>query len=173
MAFIDEDFEVGEPMQETVTNPAATSSTPAPPPAFEPPCGIQRISQMLADPEVPSANIGRAIAREIAGVIEKMTEDRPLRHRRPRRDLNDEIKAYRELQRSVTESDALATKDTLNLDGPKFKFVFTEIIGLFQQALKDAGVDHQLAQNIMLQFADLVKANDENLRRELSRNAVR
>jgi hypothetical protein len=81
------------------------------------------------------------------------------------RHFNDEIKAYRELQRTLTESDALSNKDTLNLDGPKFKFVFTEIIALFQQALKGAGVDDQLAHNVVLQFRDLVKMNEENLRR--------
>lgn len=171
MAFPDEDFELDdEHIQETVTN-AATTSVPAPSPAFEPSGGLERISEMLADPEVPIANIGRAVALEIASVIKKMTEDRPPRHRRPRRHFNDEIKAYRELQRTLTESDALSNKDTLNLDGPKFKFVFTEIVGLFHQALKEAGVDHQLVQNIMLQFGDLVKVNEENLRKEL--NAVR
>jgi hypothetical protein len=100
-----------------------------------------------------------------------MTEDRPLRQRRPRHELNDEIKAYRELQRSLIEGEALSTKDILNLDGPKFTFVFKKIIALFQQALKDAGVDDQLRHNIMLQFGDLVKVNEENLRREL--NTVR
>ena len=167
MSFVDEDFEVGEQIQATMTNAAATASASRP--VFEPPCGLQRISQMLADPEVPIADISRAIALEIARVIEKMTEDRPLRHRRPRRQLNDEIKAYRELQRSLIESEVLCTKDTINLDGPQFKFVFREIIGLFERALKDAGVDHQLAHNIMLQFGDLVKANEDNLRRELSK----
>jgi hypothetical protein len=167
MAFPDEDFELGdEHIQEAVTKVA-----PAPPPAFEPPVGLERISEMLANPEVPIANIRRAIALEIAGVIRKMTEDRPLRYRRPRRHFNDEIKAYRELQRTLTESDALSNKDTLNLDGPKFKFLFTEMIRLFRQALQEAGVDHQLAHNTMLQFGDLVKVNEENLRREL--NTVR
>ena len=60
----------------------------------------------------------------------------------------------------------------LNLDGPKFKFVFGEMIGFFQQALKGAGVDDQLAHNVLLQFGDLVKMNEENLRRELSGNSI-
>jgi hypothetical protein len=92
MAFLDEDFEVGEQIQ-TVTNGAgATADSPRPPLASKPPCGLACISQMLADPEVPITNISRAIALEIAGVIGKMTEDRPLRQRRPRHELNDENK---------------------------------------------------------------------------------
>jgi hypothetical protein len=43
------------------------------------------------------------------------------------------------------------------------------LLYFFERALKDAGVDLQLAHNIMLQFGDLVKANEDNLRRELSR----
>ena len=172
MAFLDEDFEVGEQMQIVAHTAAVSAGALAPAVASEPACGIKGISQMLADPGVPITNIGRAIALEIAGVIGKMAEDRSLRHRRPRHELNDEIKAYRELQRSLIEGEALSTKDILNLDGPKFKFVFGEMIGFFQQALKGAGVDDQLAHNVVLQFGDLVKMNEENLRRELSGNSI-
>lgn len=43
--------------------------------------------------------------------------------------------AYRELQKTLTESETLSKKDVLNLDGLKFKFVFVELIGLFRRAL--------------------------------------
>jgi hypothetical protein len=39
---------------------------------------------------------------------------------------------------------------------------------LFQEALKDSGVDAGLAKNVMLQFGDLIKANGEGLRRNLN-----
>lgn len=132
--------------------------------------GIERIVQMIQDPEVPLADTTRLIALQIAGVMKKMTIDDPLsRGAISQRDLNDQVKAYRELQRTLTESDALSKKDTLNLDGPKFKFIFKELIRFFRQSLKDAGVDADLVQNIMLQFGDIVKANDDNLRRELNK----
>ena len=64
----------------------------------------------------------------MAGVIKK-DDRRPLtRASSPAASFNDEIKAYRELQRTLTESDALSTKDTLNLDGPKFTFAITGMI---------------------------------------------
>jgi hypothetical protein len=132
--------------------------------------GIERIVKMIEDPDTPIADITRLIALEIAGVMKKMTVEDPLvRGAVSQRDLNDRVKAYRELQRTLTESDALSRKDVLNLDGPKFKFVFMEIINLFQKAMKDAGVGGDLMQNTMLQFGDLVKANDDVLRRDLNR----
>lgn len=148
---IQREFDFGE-SQETV----ATNS------------GIERISQMIADFEVPICDISRSIALEIFGIIRQMTEDVPRQRGVSQRDLNDRVKALRELQKSLTEGDALSKRDILNLDGPKFTYAFTEIIGWFKKALRDAGVEEPMTQNIMLQFGDLVKANDESLRRELN-----
>lgn len=145
--------------------PAPVSS-----PYSEDSAGIERISEMIADPDSMLSDIMRLIALEMAKVMKKMTVDDPLaRGNTSQRDLNDQVKAYRELQRTLTESDTLSKKDTLNLDGPKFRFVFMEIIRLFKKSLGDAGVKDELVQNIMLQFGDLVKSNDESLRRELNK----
>jgi hypothetical protein len=111
----------------------------------------------------------RLIAIQIAGILVAMADDGPIRRQASQRYLNDQLKVYRELQRTLTESDALSTRDTLDLDGPKFKFIFTELIRLFRQALTDAGTPEPLAQNAMLQFGDLVKANDERLRIEMNK----
>ncbi len=64
---------------------------------------------------------------------------------------------------------SLASRDTLNLDGPKFQFVFAEILKLFRTALREAAVDDLLAQNVMLQFGDLVRASDDDMRREMNK----
>ncbi len=42
-----------------------------------------------------------------------------------------------------------------------------EIVRLFEQALRDAGIDSSQAQRVMVRFDDLLEANYENLRREL------
>lgn len=131
--------------------------------------GIGRIAEMIADPEASLPDIMRLIALEMAEVMRKMTTEDPLLRGLSMRDLNDQIKAYRELQKTLTESDSLSKKDTLNLDGPKFRFIFMELIRLFKQSLHGAGIESELTQNIMLQFGDLVKANDESLRRELNK----
>jgi hypothetical protein len=89
-----------------------------------------------------------------------------------RRSLNDEIKMLRELQKSLTESDILSKKDTLNFDGPKFQFVFVELLNLYSKALKESGLDRTTIDSVMKQFSDLVKTNDDRLRRETARIGV-
>lgn len=132
--------------------------------------GIDQITQMIVDPESDLADIMRLIALEIARTMKQMTAADPLqRGSASPRELNDRIKAYRELQKTLTESDQLSKKDTLNLDGPKFKYVFVALVGFFKAALQNSGVDDELTQNTMLQFADLVRTNDESMRRELSK----
>jgi hypothetical protein len=86
-----------------------------------------------------------------------------------RRSLNDEIKMLRELQKSLTESDILSKKDFLSFDGPKFQFVFVELMTLYTKSLKESGLDRTTIDSVMKQFSDLVKTNDERLRRETAR----
>jgi hypothetical protein len=75
------------------------------------------------------------------------------------------MKALRELQRTLLENEARSTGDVLDSAGRKFKFVFGEILRLFEEALRDAGVDDPHAQNVMCQFDDLRKASDVALHR--------
>jgi hypothetical protein len=89
-----------------------------------------------------------------------------------RRSLNDEIKMLRELQKSLTESDILSKKDILNIDGEKFQFMFIELLNLYGRALKESGLDRTTIDSVMKQFSDLVKTNDERLRREVARIGV-
>ena len=135
--------------------------------------GIDRISLMIADPETQLSDIMRLIALEMAKVMKKMTgnedEDPLKRGLISMRDLTDQIKAYQALQKTLTESDTLSKKDTLNMDGAKFKFVFREIVRLFTESMKEARVEEDLAQNVMLQFGDKLKSNDELIRRELNK----
>jgi hypothetical protein len=133
---------------------------------------IDTIANMIADPEVALADISRLIALEIVEVVRNMARNQkdPLaRGTYTQKELTDQIKALRELQRTLTESDSLSKKDVLNMDGPKFKFLFTELIRLFRLALKDSGTDEDLARNVMLQFGDLVKSHDEGIRRDLNK----
>ncbi|MGH9582742.1 MAG: hypothetical protein ACRD4O_07400, partial [Bryobacteraceae bacterium] len=61
--------------------------------------GIEVIAGMIANREVPVAEISKRIALQIAGVLRIMTggADRPFRRRSaPQRTLNDQVKAYRE-----------------------------------------------------------------------------
>jgi hypothetical protein len=132
--------------------------------------GIETIATMIADREVPVADISRLIALEIVGLMRKMAPKDPAeRGIISQRDLNDQVKAYRELQRTLTESEALAKKDVLNIDGDKFKFVYGEILKYFQLALKGGGIDDELAKNILMQFRDIVSNNEAGLRIDINK----
>ena len=131
---------------------------------------LDRISQMVANRNAPVGKISRAIAVEIANVIKLMTPTRRLLGRRfsiPQ-ELNNQVRGYRQPQRTLIEAEACSTTDSLNMDGPKFKFVRGSIIELFRQAMEDAGVTDQSVRTIMAQFGGLVAAGDERLRRDMN-----
>lgn len=134
---------------------------------------VQRIYDMIAAEDTPIADVLRQIALEMADVMRKMTADDPLeRGTVSLRDLNEQMKSWQVLQKTLTESDEMSRRDTLNLDGPKFRFIFLKLIGFFEKALKDGGVTEDQTRNIMLQFGDMVKSNDDAIRRELSKIEV-
>jgi len=116
-------------------------------------CRFEVIAKMIADRRVPVWTISRKIAGEMADMIKQAKAPvRPFQRRRPQVDPNSQMKALRELQKTLVETEGLSKKDLRDLDGPKFKFVFGEIIRLFQQALKDAGTDRFQAVSVMIRF---------------------
>jgi hypothetical protein len=125
------------------------------------------IAKMISDRNAPVWTISRVIAREMATTIKQAkTPVRPFQ--RQQVDLNSRMKGLRELQRTLLESEGLSKRDQLDLDGPKFRFVFAEIIRLFGQSLMDAGADRFQVESIMVRFDNLLKENDETLRRDLN-----
>ena len=168
---LDQELSFSETGEATVTD-LATVESPSAPATEETPkeVGIKRIMQLVADPDAALADISGLIALEIATVVGMMGQDDPLhRNNRSMRDLNDHVKALRELQKTLTERDASSKKDTLNLDGPKFQYVFKAIMDLFGESLKSAGLDEALSKNVMLQFRDLIQKNDDRIRRDINK----
>ena len=136
----------------------------------DPNARMNKIVGLVNDPDSPMADISRLIALEIASIIAMMNEHDPARrHNRSFKDLNDHVKALRELQRTLTEADSLSKKDVLNLDGPKFKYIYTKLLEFFRKSMKDANIDDALAKQVMLAFGDMIKENDESIRRELNK----
>jgi len=136
---------------------------------------LDTIAKMIGDQNAPAGAICRLIAGGIVDVYKRMRPTgTPLFKRlfTPQQ-LNDRVRAYRQLQRTLIEAEAHSIRDELNMDGPKFKFVYGEIVNLFQRALRDAGVPDKLAQTILLQFGESVEANDSNLRRDLNQIGTR
>jgi hypothetical protein len=129
---------------------------------------FEAITQMIYNRHAPIWSISRKVAGAMAAAIKysKMSV-KPFQHRGPQVDLTTRMRALRDLQKTLMESEGLSKRDQLDLDGPKFRFVRAEIVRLFEQALKDAGADRFEVESIMLRFDDLLKENDEALRRDL------
>jgi hypothetical protein len=126
------------------------------------------IMNLIEKPNRDSAEIGRLIALEIAGVISKMADNDPGARGRFR-ELNDHVKALRELQKTLTEADESSRQDSLNVKGPKFQFAFKRIVEWIRLSLKDAGVGESLTHNVLMNFGDRMRENEEGLQRELNK----
>ena len=127
------------------------------------------IAAMIADRNLPTWITSRRICGEMAATIRQLQMPVGfLKRRNTQTHLNNRMKALRELQRTLVENEVRSTGDVLDPDGRKFKSVFGEILELFQQALRDAGVDDLQAQNIMVCFGDLRRASEAALRREVA-----
>jgi hypothetical protein len=70
---------------------------------------------MLADPEVQVWTISRQIAAEIARLIGETADTGPFRRRTPLPEVNTRLRALRELQKTLIESETLAKRDVLDL----------------------------------------------------------
>ncbi len=146
--------------------------TPAAPPAPRAPIvdKYDEILEKIEDPNTPVADVGRLISIEIA----KATRDMARGMNDPTmawksKAYADHIKALRDLNNQLRDTDVLSKKDMLNMDGPKFRFVLHEIAKLYRRALKESGVEPSLLENILRQFADLMSTHDAEIRREVAK----
>lgn len=115
---------------------------------------LDQIAIMINDRRTPVWIASRLIAVGIAGVIKSMQQT-PVRRAPP---YNNQIKAYRALQRTLTGS--TSSVETLKMDGPQFQFVFTRIVDLFQRAVW--GVNRP-----SVRVVELIAENHESLRRRV------
>ena len=131
--------------------------------------GMDRLHEMLSVGDAPLAKTSRQIALLVALCIKQMNGEGSVRSlNRRKRKAKEQVKALRELQKTLITGEASSKREVLDMDGPKFTFIFAKIMQLFGQALKGSGLDGNQAHTVMLHFGDLVKANDERLRQELN-----
>jgi hypothetical protein len=129
---------------------------------------LPEILDKIKDPKVPSAEIIRLIAHEMALINQDMRlceTDGAAGFKL--KICTERIRALHAVAEAAKESDAC---DVLNFDGPKFIFVFSEIVNYFkdaaQKVLKD---DRTTEQNIMKHFRDNISVNEAELRRKTKR----
>jgi hypothetical protein len=127
------------------------------------------IAAMIANRNQPVWITSRKICVEMAVTIKQLQVPvAALQRRKTQTKLNDRMKALRELQKTLLTNEGRSKRDALDLDGRQFKFVFGEVRRLFEEALRDAGVDGPQAQNVMCRFDDSRRANEAKLRHEVS-----
>lgn len=124
--------------------------------------------QLIDDPDKPVSEIQRIIAAEIASVtgsISCMQESKGYQLKF----MTEQIKALRELSKTLTEADVLSKKDILNFDGPKFQFVFNEIVAYFRKALKETGLPEDQINTVLRNFKDIMALKEPELRKNTDR----
>jgi hypothetical protein len=131
---------------------------------------IQGILEMIEDPEMALSEINKKIAVEIAHISADMAVAAvdTLKVFKVRA-LSEQVKALRELAKTLTEAEQLSKRDILNFDGPKFQFVLGELVKLFKKALNQANLTEGQSNDILRLFRDLLALYEPVLRKETDR----
>jgi hypothetical protein len=126
---------------------------------------LYQISDMIDDPTVAVSDINRMIARELATVTADITNLSQTTGYRLQF-FKEQVKALRELAKTLAESETLSKKDSLNFDGPKFQFVFIEMMSLFGKVLKETGIMEDQINLILRNFKDAMALKEPDLRKQ-------
>lgn len=139
--------------------------------AVQPATRINRMIEVLGlieDPLIPVSDINRILAGEIAAVTSEMA-DLTMSNAYRLNILKEQVRALRELAKTLTENEVLSKKDILNFDGPKFQFVFQEITSNFKKAMKDSGLQEAQTNEVLRNFRDIMAGSEVELRKMTER----
>lgn len=129
---------------------------------------MQQIVQVLEDPdEVDLAGAMRILAVEIADSL--TPKGGGLAGVHDARSASARIKNLRELSKQIQEAADMSTRDFLNFDGPRFQFVFKELLLLFRQSVIKTGYASDAADHILRVFREEFLAKEQDLRRETAK----
>jgi hypothetical protein len=131
---------------------------------------ILALLAMIEDPDQSLVEINKRIAMEIAHVSSQIAlSASDVGQVYKIRALDSQIKALRELSKTLVESESLAKRDVLNFDGPKFQFVLGELMKLMRKALAQSGTAESQINDVIRVYRDLVAVYDPVLRKETER----
>jgi len=133
---------------------------------------LPQILEKIHDPNFPLAEVNRLIAIEIAFIAQEMARLRgEVKHGNHsetflQKSYEQNIKALAQLEKSLTSTDILSHRDILNMDGPKFTWLFAEIVNSFKKASQDAlGRDNEtMVQSIMKHWRDELAMRESDWR---------
>ena len=129
---------------------------------------MEEILDLIEDPLKPVSDINRIIAQEIASVTGEMallTQTNAYKLTI----LKEQVRALRELAKTLVENEVLSKKDILNFDGPKFQYVFQEITSSFKKSMKDSGITKASTNEVLRNFRDIMAAKEVELRKATER----
>lgn len=129
---------------------------------------MQQIVKVLEDPEeVDLAGAMRILAVEIADSLTPRGNNLVGVH--DARGASARIKNLRELSKQIQEAADMSNRDVLNFDGPRFQFVFKELLLLFRQSVIKTGYPSDAADHILRVFREEFLAKEQDLRRETAK----
>jgi hypothetical protein len=135
------------------------------------PSVLPQIFDLLKDPEAPIEEVLRLITIEIAHIAAAMrtcTERRaPLSQMKSNM---NQIRALQLLSGTVVKTHPQSRSDELNMDGPKFEFVSSQILACFTDALTNVTKKPKedfFNQTILKEFRDLLAVREPEIRRKL------
>jgi hypothetical protein len=132
----------------------------------------EEIKSKMNDETTPLVDICRLINRQLLEVGMRVRDQKAANTVAwQQKQVEQELKVLTALQKGVSDSDMLAKRDTLNFDGPKFQFVFDELLSYFEQAVKDAmgKSGEAMSQSIIKHFRDIIAMKEAHLRRETAK----
>jgi hypothetical protein len=138
---------------------------------------LPTILEKIHDSNYPLEEVNRLIAIEIAFVTQEMGRLRGQvklgNHSETflQKSYEQQVKALQALEKSLTSTDILRHRDILNFDGPKFQYVFGELVNLFKKACQDAlGRDNDtMVQSIMKHYRDELAMREADMRHEVEK----
>lgn len=145
-----------------------TIPAPIPQEAIERKSMLPLILEKIHDANFPLEEVNRLIAIEIALVTQEMSSANRLVHNGDhtqtflQKNYDQQVKALTALEKSLTNTDLLRTRDVLNIDGPKFQWLFAKIVDSFKKAATDAlGKDGEvIVVSIMKHWRDELSVSE-------------
>lgn len=133
---------------------------------------LDRIIELINDPDTPPGPIKRLIAAELAQVSRLMIKygnDVSILEGLKIKALETEVKALRELGKELMEADVIGKKDFLNIDGKKFRYAIDEFREGAKEAMRAAKLDDTTINSVINHWRDIMQSKTEEIRRTIDK----
>jgi len=131
---------------------------------------MQDILDAMEDANYNPSEILKLIALEQAAVVNQMSSQKTeFSIGGQGKRLDTKMKALTELRKTVQEAEELSKKDILNIDGPKFEFVFNLLCEWMAESVISNGLTPEQANNIMKTFRDKVTTGEIQMRKDVEK----